>query len=312
MNISTIISYGIAATFTAFLFINGNNPNPIKTVAQSINKNSTPQSTTPLSTTQTKAVENTPRRLAITVKVAEPDDLTISELEEIKQGQIIADRFRERNRLNAQKQQIELSLKQLESQQITPPTPPAKLPVVSSLPPISYLEYEANIEKTKGAIASIESQIDIKKQELDYLSQLDDIDPNILDHENSKLNQLKLELESAVRDYQLAMGKLQTAKDSRAYLEYTASINQERRISELNQSRLDYQKQLAEYEQRLADKEYRITQFKLNLNTVENALASLATVKSPYSGKVRRIQWIGQAPDGSLTAEITLMVDNNK
>ena len=231
--------------------------------------------------------------------------------EEVSEGQIIADRQRERIRLTTQKQQIELSLKQLASQTITPPIPPAQLPLVAVLPPISYLEHEANIEKTKGAIASRESQIELKKQELEYLSQLANIDPNILEHENNKLKQLKLNQEAAVRDYQLAMGKLQTAKDNRAYQEYQAAINQERRIQELNQSRLNYQRQLAEYEQRLADKEYRITQFKLNLNTVENALAQLAQVKSPYSGKVRRIKWIGQAPDGSLTAEITLMVDNN-
>jgi hypothetical protein len=48
------------------------------------------------------------------------------------------------------------------------------------------------------------------------------------------------------------------------------------RVQELNQSCLNYQRQLAEYEQRLADQEYRITQFKLNLNNVENALASLS------------------------------------
>jgi len=165
--------------------------------------------------------------------------------------------------------------------------------------------------QTKGAIASIESQIEIKKQELDYLSQLEDIDPNIISHETSKLEQLKLSKEAAVRDYQLAMGKLQTAKDSRAYQEYQASLTEEKRVQEMNQSRLNYQRQLAEYEQRLADQEYRITQFKLNLNNIENALASLSTVKSPYGGKVRRIQWLGQAPDGSLTAEITLMVNNN-
>jgi hypothetical protein len=320
MKISTFIIYGIATAFTGFLVINGNNfnsnsqnNNPVTAQTNRLNFTKTEQinnSTLPTSN-NTNTKENTPRRLAITVKVAEPNDLKIKEEEEIKKGQIIADRERERKRLTQQKQQIELSLKQLESQQITPPIAPTKLPLVSALPPISYLEHEANIEKTKGAISFIESQIEIKKQELDYLSQLEDIDPNIITHETSKLEQLKLSKEAAVRDYQLAMGKLQTAKDSRAYQEYQASLTEEKRVQEMNQSRLNYQRQLAEYEQRLADQEYRITQFKLNLNNMENALASLSTVKSPYGGKVRRIQWLGQAPDGSLTAEITLMVNNN-
>jgi hypothetical protein len=40
--------------------------------------------------------------------------------------------------------------------------------------------------------------------------------------------------------------------------------------------------------------------------------ASLATVKAPYSGRVRRVKWLGQSPDGSLSAEITLMIAREK
>ena len=36
-----------------------------------------------------------------------------------------------------------------------------------------------------------------------------------------------------------------------------------------------------------------------------------ASVFAPYSGTVRRVKWLGQSPDGSLTASITLMVRNN-
>ena len=41
-------------------------------------------------------------------------------------------------------------------------------------------------------------------------------------------------------------------------------------------------------------------------------IASVAVVKSPYNGTVRRIKWLGQSPDGSLTASITLMVDRRE
>jgi competence CoiA-like predicted nuclease len=52
------------------------------------------------------------------------------------------------------------------------------------------------------------------------------------------------------------MGKLQTAKDNRKYQEYQASVTEAQRIEQMNQSRLNYQRQLAEYEQRLADREF--------------------------------------------------------
>jgi hypothetical protein len=44
---------------------------------------------------------------------------------------------------------------------------------------------------------------------------------------------------------------------------------------------------------------------------VDNQIANLSVVKAPYSGTVRRIKWKGLAPDGSLSAEITLMVSNS-
>ena len=37
------------------------------------------------------------------------------------------------------------------------------------------------------------------------------------------------------------MGKMQTAKDSRKYQEYQASIDSARRVEEVNQARLNYQ-----------------------------------------------------------------------
>ena len=73
---------------------------------------------------------------------------------------------------------------------------------------------------------------------------------------------------------------------------------------------------MAEYQQQLAGREFQEAQLQGKLNEVENAhrfaalfeIASLSVVKSPYDGTVRRIKWLGQSPDGSLTAEITLMV----
>jgi multidrug resistance efflux pump len=181
-----------------------------------------------------------------------------------------------------------------------------------ALPPISYLEHSAAVEKTKAAIASIESEIDLKKQEIDYLSQVKNLDPIILEHEQVKLKELQRNHTAAVRDYQLAMGKLQTAKDSRKYQEYQASVTEAQRIEQMNQARLNYQQQLAEYEQRLADREFQVSQLQAKLNDVANQIASLSVVKAPYAGVVRRIKWLGQSPDGSLTAEVTVMVNDSE
>ena len=260
----------------------------------------------------TQTETTTPRRLNITVNVTEPDDLKVEQGERIEKGSIIADRERERTRLAAQQKQLQLSLDRLKTASITPPAAPQPVPTVMALPPVGYLEHEAAVEKTKSAIASVGSELELKQEEISYLSGVKNIDPIILEHERAKLKQLKQEHTAAVREYQLAMGKMQSAKDSRKYQEYQASINSARRVEEMNQARLNYQRQLAEYEQRLTDREFQITQLQEKLNDVENAIETLAVIKSPYNGTVRRVKWLGQSANGTLTAEVTLMVESDR
>ena len=225
-----------------------------------------------------------PKRLNITVQVTEPEDLKIGEGSLVKAGDIIADRERERTRLTTQQKQVQLSLNRLQAASITPPAAPAAVPPTLTLPPVSYLEQEAAVAKTKSAISSIESEVELKYQEVEYLSGVKNLDPIILEHERAKLKQLKLNHTAVVREYQLAMGKMQTAKSDRSYQEYQASINTARRVEEMNQARLNYQRQLSEYEQRLTDREFQVTQLQEKLNNVDNAIATLAVIKSPYNG----------------------------
>ncbi len=118
--------------------------------------------------------------MTVTVRVQEPEDLKVKEEDPIKAGQVIADRERERSRLTSQKQQLQLSLQRLKTSTITPPTPPRPVPVVKALPPVSFAEHQAAIEKAKAAITSRESEIELKKQEIAYLSELPNLDPIIL------------------------------------------------------------------------------------------------------------------------------------
>ena len=303
MQIGQFLGWGTAGLVT--VAVAGNFSIPTNGQTDGTNNNIVAQVTTEQTTEQTQ-----PRRLTITVKIAEPQDLKVSEGSQIKTGQIIASRDRETQRLQAQKRQLNLSLQKLQSYQPLPPTPPSLPPTIKALPPNSYFEQEAMVEKTKTAITSIESQIEVKEKEIEYLQEVENLDTIILDHETVKLNQLKSKLTSAIRDYQLAMGKLQTAKDSRAYQEYQASLATARRVEQMNTSRSSYERQLAEYQQQLAGREFQEAQLQGKLNEVENAIANLSVVKSPYDGTVRRIKWLGQSPDGSLTAEITLMVRN--
>ena len=163
MQLSDLFGYGLATVGTLFFAFS---PNIIEATQSEFR--------TQNSELRTQNSElSSPRRLTVTVRVQEPEDLKVQEDDTIKAGQVIADRERERQRLTSQKQQLELSLQRLKTSSITPPTPPRPVPVVKALPPVSFAEHQAAIEKAKAAITSRESEIELKQQEIAYLSERD-------------------------------------------------------------------------------------------------------------------------------------------
>ncbi|MGB3515821.1 MAG: hypothetical protein WBA43_05150 [Elainellaceae cyanobacterium] len=239
-----------------------------------------------------------PQRLTINVTVADPEDLKVAEGDRIEGGQLIADRGQEKRRLEAQKSQLALALQRLQSSTITAPLPPAQPPAIA---PPTYLEQEAAIDRAKATVDLAELAIANKQQELTYLAELPSLDPLVMEHEQAKLAELQRNHTAAVREYQLAMGKRSTA-------EYQHSVTVAADVTSRNQAVMSYQEQWAEYEQRLRDKDYQISQTQLRLDEVDYAIAKLAVVRSPYAGRIRRVRWVGQNPDGSLGVELTLLI----
>ena len=144
---------------------------------------------------------------------------------------------------------------------------------MAALPNPSYLEEEAAIERAKVTVEQAEAAIAAKQQEIAYLSALPNLDPLVMEYETAKLQQLQHDHTAAVRDYQLATGKLAKAQSDTDYQEYRHSLNLAERVERANQAALSYQRQWAEYEQRLRDRDYQLSQTQLRLDEVDNALA---------------------------------------
>ena len=246
--------------------------------------------------------ETTPLRLTITVSIADPEDLKVQQGDRLTSGQLIADRTRERGRLEAQHNQLSLALQRLQTSTISAPLPPAAAP--SILEP-TYLEEEAAIARAQATVDQAEAAIAAKQQELTYLAELENLDPLVLEHEQANLAELQQAHTAAVRDYQLALGR-------RSSSEYDHSVVSAQAVSTRNRDALEYQQQQAAYEQRLRDRDYQVAQTQLRLDEVNNAIASLAVVRAPYAGRVRQVKWLGQNPDGSISVELSVLVRAGK
>ncbi|NJR70033.1 MAG: hypothetical protein HC771_16340 [Synechococcales cyanobacterium CRU_2_2] len=257
------------------------------------------------------------RRLTIAVSVSAMSDLKVSEGQTLQTGDTIADRTPERQRLETQKVQLTLSLARLQSATLPAPAPPADTPTIAALPNPSFLEAQAQVEKSKADVDSTSATISNKKAEIDYLGTLPNLNPMtsgrsetiVLDHERAKLAELEQQHTATVRDYQLAMGKLSTAQENRAHQEYQHSLNQAERTEARNRDGLEYQRQIADFAEQHRDRDFQISQIQLKLNEIDNQLATLAAVRAPQPGKIRRIKWLGQAADGRLNAQLTFIPD---
>lgn len=124
-----------------------------------------------------------------------------------------------------------------------------------------------------------------------------------------KLQQLGAAQEKARADLQVAIAKLQTKRDTRAYQEYDASINTARRAEEQNRAQESYARNLLEAEQQERDRAFTLSQIKAKINDVNNQLAALSIITSPYSGTIKSIKFQKQA-NSELLVELTLIVSN--
>ncbi len=165
---------------------------------------------------------------------------------------------------------------------------------MAALPPAAYLEEQASIERAKVSVTQAELTVAQKHQELDYLRALGNLDPLVLEHEQAQLAELQQNHTAAVRDYQLAEGRLAKAQSDTAYREYQNSLDTAERVERANQAASDYQQQWADYEQQLRDRDFQVAQTQLRLDEVENTISNLAVVRSLYAGRIRKIKWVEQ------------------
>ena len=125
--------------------------------------------------------------------------------------------------------------------------------------------------------------------------------------ETEKLQQLAESLEKARADQQLAIARLQTKKDQRAYTEYEASVTAARRTEERNQAEQSYSRQFQDAEQQRRERDFQVAQISTKIAEVDDKLQTLSTVTSPYSGVIKRLKVVGQN-DRNLSVELILSI----
>lgn len=261
-----------------------------------------------------------PRNIKIELTLSNPQDLKVKPGDKISAGQVLSDRVNERNRLQAKKKQLQLSLEKL-NLPLTPIAQPKPIPEIAELPPVSYAEEEAAIKYSEQKLTEAERAIALQQKKIDSLTQLRTSPSNrlsgggdiklILEHERANLANLEAARQSAQIQLEVQESKLTTAKERRAYIEYQRQLEQTRRAIALQQRNQAIASQESERERLLAEREYSQAQIETQIQTLDYQIEKLSSVRAPYEGTIKKVKWTGQS-DHNLTAVVTLSVTSQQ
>ncbi|NET90940.1 MAG: hypothetical protein F6K45_23080 [Kamptonema sp. SIO1D9] len=230
---------------------------------------------------QTQSLEqvesNTLRRHQVNCKLTQMEDLKVSEKDRVNQGQLLCDRTRQRQNLEARKKQIEISIAQMSL--------PMKEPL--ELPPPDFSVQEAAIISARNNLELIQK---------------------------AELPEFRFKSEDLNRIHDR---EIYTQRATILERQATAAIALESAIAQLEKAKADYQQKqyqhslnLIQYQTSQQRQQYQLASLSAQLQQVENNLTELTSVQSPVTGRIRRIKFTGQN-DQTINVEIYINVKEN-
>lgn len=136
--------------------------------AQAQNPTPTPSSSPVPSPIATQASDTRTKRFTLELSLSAPEDLKVREGDVVVMGQVLSDRTRERQRLEAQKAQVLIQLDRLKQAPIKllPPKPASE---IANLPTPSFMEEEAEIDRKQVILQQVEQEWSRQQRKIDLL-----------------------------------------------------------------------------------------------------------------------------------------------
>ncbi len=224
-------------------------------------------------------------RHKINCNVTSLDDVKIEEKQSVFMGQTLCDRTEQRQALENKKQQLELSL----SQKPSVTTTPEQL----TLPPSDFSVQEAAVLAAKAELARLETEPKIETLHYDTnMAML--VEPerfNAQQQQQQRIADARYQLAEAISD-------LNKAKMERQQQEFTWMSQQQQQQQSL----------LVRQQQNEQQWQFQKSMILNSIQEIEEKLEDVTAVKSPYSGKVRRVKVVSQN-ERNINIEISLIAE---
>ncbi|MBW4541811.1 MAG: hypothetical protein KME43_22090 [Myxacorys chilensis ATA2-1-KO14] len=182
------------------------------------------------------------------------EDLKVKESDIVVVNQVLRDRTRERQPLEAQKQQLDIQIQRLK-QPIPAPLSLRRIPDIAPLPIDAFDEEQAAIAQAKLHLEKVERDRDNQQLKIDALSTLppNEVPVIVVAHEQEKLKQRDIEVQQAQAELRLAEAKLENAKRNYQYQSYQYSLELSKRDIFIQHHELEHERQQQEQGQRQRD-----------------------------------------------------------
>lgn len=253
---------------------------------------------------------STRQRLTLKLTLSNPNDLLVKQGDRVKEGQPLSDRVRDRVRLEGQKRQLQLQIDRL-NRPVSGPPAAQPVPEVGGLPPASFLDEVAAVERQKVTVAQAEMAVANQQRMLDMFESMPaaTLPEATIPHETERLKQKEQELEAARAELQLTEAKLAQAQQERQYQEYQHSLELSKRAIAIQQAQLQRAEQFQRQQEQERERSFQLAQLGVQMQQLETQLAALSTVRSPYAGTIQRVKWEGQN-DQNLVVQLVLVADS--
>ncbi len=194
-----------------------------------------------------------------------------------------------------------------------------------------FIKGKANLDFARVEIEQAYRNVELQQRKIEAMRTIKGLPPEVLEHETEKLKlersewekkqaqydfraaeykqlqqmrqqeiaELQNKLEQARAEVELAQAKLRSAREQRRQLEYEHEINLARYNEQANQNALALSQQNLE-------RDFKLSQFQERLAGIEQKIAQLAVVRSPYTGTVKRVKTVGQS-DNTIRVILTLI-----
>lgn len=232
------------------------------------------------------------KRHRIQVQVISLSDLKIAEGSLVAVNQIISDRTDERESLEAQRNQIDISIKQLS----------APMSQVAELPPPNFAVQEAAIARIKSEIELADNQLSLPATPAPFFRFKDENLRNLLEPEKVDKVAEAIRTEASER-----------AKVSETKAKLALELNQA--IAALDKAQSDHQHQqyqhslnLIRQQSEMQRQQYQVASLVAQKQEIESKLREITQIKSPVAGRVRRIKNLGQK-DRQINLEVVIDVN---